>query len=164
MHTPQSLLDYKSAYSWLDKQHENYLTRQRMCVFANSVWNLNKLNTKSKFINHGDLTVIQQPVISCWQADGVVTLLSSMESVFFKVVQSVCHSAVTRQTHGTENHFHGFHLVDEIAATSVENTIRHHMGQVLSFIENDLIRDRCTKGNSTAGHTIFTQEQCHHEQ
>lgn len=36
-----------------------------MCVFANSVWNLNKLNNKLKFIDHGDLTVIQQPVISC---------------------------------------------------------------------------------------------------
>lgn len=121
--------------SRLDKQHENDLTR---CVFANRVWNLNKLNNKSKFIHHGDMTVIRQPVISCWAAYGEFTLLSSIESVFFKVVQSVCHSAVTQQTHTRQK------------ITSVGFTwcryfcwtyIRHHMGQVLSFYESDLIRD-----------------------
>lgn len=33
------------------------------------------------------------------------------------------------------------------------------MGQVLSFIESDLIRGKFMKGNSTAGYKIFTQDQ-----
>ena len=50
----------------------------------------------------------------------VAVVLSPMESVFFKVVQSLCHSAVTQQTQGTENHFGVF--ADEIAASFIEHT------------------------------------------
>lgn len=152
-----------SAYSWMDKQHENYLTKRHMCVFAISVWNLNKVNNKSKCIHHGDLTVIQQPVISCWRAHRVAIVLSPMESVFFKVVQclSLCfYSANTRDRKSLLrvsscwwdcSYFHWTYC-------------QHHMGQVLSFIESDLIRDNYMRGNHTAGYKIFTRDQYRCEQ
>lgn len=115
-------------------------------MFADSAWYLNRLNNKSKFIHHEDLTAIQQPVISCWLAYEVATLLSSVESVFFKERQSVRRSA---NTHTTEYHlqFVGFMVSSRWCECSYFcwTYTRRRMGQVLSFIESDLIRDRYMK-------------------
>ena len=131
-----------ATWKWFDQ----------VCVCR--VWNLNKLNNKSKFIHHGDMTVIQQPVISCWPAYGGFTLLSSIESMFFKVVQSVCHSAVTQQTHATEHHFHGLHLMrSQVPLLNIHPTPYGSSIVLLwKWIDKGLIYER---QYSTAGQNIY---------
>lgn len=144
-YTPQSPLDYKSGSFTLGWATWKLLD-QATHVFADSAWYLNRLNNKFKFIHHEDLTAIQQPGISCWLAYGVATLLSSVESVFFKERQSVRHLA---NTHTTEYHLQyvGFMVSSRWCDCSYFcwTYTRRRMGQVLSFIESDLIRDRYTK-------------------
>lgn len=51
---------------------------------------------------------------------GGPALISNGKCVFQS--SSLCQAAVVQQTHMAENHFCGFHLVDEIAATFIERT------------------------------------------